>query len=60
MSNINVREVTSKADKLKFVRMVWDIYGDDPNWVPPMEMDRMKMNKPAEGKSISAEFRRIL
>ncbi len=43
MSNVSVREVTSKADKLKFVRMMWDIYGDDPNWVPPMEMDRMKL-----------------
>ncbi|MDP4198265.1 MAG: GNAT family N-acetyltransferase [Bacteroidota bacterium] len=43
MSKIDVREVVSKADRLRFVRMVWDIYGSDPNWVPPMEMDRMKL-----------------
>src|SRR5438105_320360 len=42
-SPVTVREISSKADKQKFVRMVWDIYGDDPNWVPPIEMDRMKL-----------------
>jgi GNAT superfamily N-acetyltransferase len=38
-----IRRITSKADKLKFIRFLWDIYGGDPNWVPPMEMDRMKL-----------------
>lgn len=23
--------------------MLWDIYAADPNWVPPLEMDRMKL-----------------
>ena len=43
MSPVTIREISSKADKLRFVRMLWDIYGDDPNWVPPLEMDRMKL-----------------
>ncbi|MBS1904280.1 MAG: hypothetical protein JSS75_11295 [Bacteroidetes bacterium] len=38
-----IRRISSKADKLRFVRFLWDIYGDDPNWVPPLEMDRMKL-----------------
>ncbi len=38
-----IRRITSKADKLKFVRFLWDIYGSDPYWVPPLEMDRMKL-----------------
>ena len=25
------------------MRFLWDIYGSDPNWVPPLEMDRMKL-----------------
>ena len=37
------RQIHSRKDKLAFVRMLWDIYADDPNWVPPMEMDRMKL-----------------
>ncbi len=40
---LTVREISSKADKRRFVRMVWDIYGPDPNWIPPLEMDRMKL-----------------
>ena len=38
-----IRRITSKSDKLKFVRFLWDLYGSDPNWVPPLEMDRMKL-----------------
>jgi GNAT superfamily N-acetyltransferase len=40
---LSIRQITSKADKLNFVRFLWDIYGNDPNWVPPLEMDRMKL-----------------
>lgn len=38
-----VRPISSTADKRRFVRMMWDIYAGDPNWVPPIEMDRMKL-----------------
>ncbi len=41
--SLAIRRITSKADKLKFVRFLWDIYGSDPNWVSPLEMDRMKL-----------------
>ncbi|MEI8134503.1 MAG: GNAT family N-acetyltransferase [bacterium] len=41
--SLTVRQINSKADKLRFVRFLWDIYGNDPNWVPPLEMDRMKL-----------------
>ena len=38
-----IAAIRSKADKLRFVRMLWDIYAGDPKWVPPLEMDRMKL-----------------
>ena len=41
--SITVREISSKSDKRKFVRMMWDIYENDPNWIPPLEMDRLKL-----------------
>jgi len=41
--SLAIRQISSKADKLKFIRFLWDIYGNDPNWVPPLEMDRMKL-----------------
>lgn len=40
---LTVRRINSKSDKLLFVRFLWDIYGADPNWVPALEMDRMKL-----------------
>src|SRR6266540_4765209 len=43
MSNVTVREISSSVDKKKFIRMLWDIYKNDPNWVPPLEMDRAKL-----------------
>jgi GNAT superfamily N-acetyltransferase len=41
--NITIRKISSTQDKRRFVRMMWDIYRGDPNWVPPLEMDRMKL-----------------
>src|SRR5947199_8655690 len=41
--SLTVRQISSKADKLKFIRFLWDIYGSDPNWVAPLEMDRIKL-----------------
>ncbi len=41
--SITIRQLSTKADKRRFVRMMWDIYAGDPNWVPPLEMDRMKL-----------------
>ena len=40
---ITVRQITSHADKKKFVRLLWEIYRGDPNWVPPLMMDRLKL-----------------
>jgi len=40
---IRVRTARSRRERLEFIRMVWDLYKDDPNWVPPIEMDRMRL-----------------
>lgn len=34
-----VRPVASRADKRAFVDLVWDIYADDPYWVPPLKSE---------------------
>ena len=28
---------------MQFIKMPWDIYKNDPNWVPPLIMDRKKL-----------------
>lgn len=41
--NIEIKKVSSAADKKKFVNSQWLFYKDNPNWVAPIKMDRMKL-----------------
>jgi GNAT superfamily N-acetyltransferase len=36
---ITIRPVVSKADRNAFVDLVWQLYADDPNWVPPLKAE---------------------
>ncbi len=36
---VTIRPVCSKADRRRFVDLAWDIYRDDPAWVPPLKGD---------------------
>jgi len=38
--NIEVRQVNGKQLLKEFIRVPWSIYRDDPNWVPPLLMER--------------------
>lgn len=40
---VSIRPIVSRKERLEFIRMTWDLYKDDPNWVPPLEMDRMRL-----------------
>jgi hypothetical protein len=37
MSGVNIRPVVTKADRKQFVNLAWDVYRDDPAWVPPLK-----------------------
>jgi hypothetical protein len=43
MGNLIIRPLESKRDTVKFIRFLWKIYKNDPNWVPPLMMDRKKL-----------------
>ncbi len=43
MPNFTIRQVLSKADTKKFIDFIYKLYRDDPNWVPPLRMDREKL-----------------
>lgn len=38
--------VRTAGQRRQFISMVWDIYGNDPNWVPPVIADRRKLLDP--------------
>jgi len=39
-SALTIRAVESPADREAFIRLPWEIYRDDPAWVPPLLMER--------------------
>jgi len=39
-SNIEIREVTGKKALKTFIKVPWAIYKDDPNWIPPLMIER--------------------
>lgn len=43
MHSIEVFPVGSKSDIKKFIKFPWKLYHNDPNWVPPLLMDRRKL-----------------
>lgn len=38
--DVEVDEVRGSGDLKKFIKFPWKIYQDDPNWVPPLIVDR--------------------
>jgi len=36
---VRITKVESRRDRLRFLKFPWEIYGNDPNWVPPLLMD---------------------
>ncbi len=44
MSNIEIKTLEpTKSNIKKFIKFAWKIYKGDPNWVPPLLMDKMKI-----------------
>ena len=43
MASLTISVVHSAKDEMRFIKFLWDIYRDDPNWVAPLIMDRKKL-----------------
>lgn len=41
--DIRIEPVISRADLKRFIRVPYPIYADDPNWVCPLEIERMDL-----------------
>jgi len=39
-TKIEIQEVTNSADLKTFISVPWSVYRDDPNWVPPLKIER--------------------
>ncbi len=43
MTSVAIRPVKTSRDEKAFIKFQWTIYKDNPNWVPPLLMDRKKL-----------------
>jgi GNAT superfamily N-acetyltransferase len=47
-SGISITPVAGKSDLRAFVDLAWDIYADDPHWVPPLKSDVIELLTPGK------------
>ncbi|MFN3306091.1 MAG: GNAT family N-acetyltransferase, partial [Candidatus Kapaibacteriota bacterium] len=40
---IEIKEVSTRREKLHFIKSQWKFYKNDPNFVPPIISDRFKL-----------------
>ncbi len=38
--SLQIKRVRNRQDMDRFIRLPWSIYADDPNWIPPLIMER--------------------
>lgn len=49
MSQISIQKVSTHHQRRQYATFPWQIYRDDPLWVPPLVPDRMKQLDPEKG-----------
>ena len=49
MSKITLKKVENYIDRRRFATFPWQMYKDDPLWVPPLIPERMKQLNPQKG-----------
>ncbi len=47
MADIEIRQASTRREKLAFVKFPWKVYRGDPNWVPPLISDQLDYLDPA-------------
>ena len=53
---IEVRQVQTRADKRRFLNFPWQLYRNDPLWVPPIYGEREKATDPRRGHFFEAGY----
>jgi len=41
--NFEIKPIGTKKEKMRFIKSQWNFYKNDPNWVPPIIADRVKL-----------------
>ncbi len=49
-ANIEVRQITTRAERTAFVKLPWQVYRGDHNWVPPLISDQLEYLDPQKNR----------
>lgn len=49
-ADIEIRQVTTRGERVAFVKFPWRVYKSDPNWVPPLISDQLENLDPIKNK----------
>jgi len=52
MADLSVRKVSTEAERQAFLRMPWQVYRDDPNWVAPLWKEHVNFFDPAHNMEL--------
>ncbi len=52
-AGIDIRQVTTRGERVAFVKFPWRVYKDDPNWVPPLIADQLDTLDPQKNNFFS-------
>lgn len=47
--SVEIKLVTSRRDRNHFIEMPWNIYRNDPHWVPPLKFEQREFLDPRRG-----------
>lgn len=39
MSDLVIKPVETRTERKQFIQLAWDLYRDDPNWIPPLRQN---------------------
>lgn len=53
ISNVQVHQVVTAKERMAFIKFPWQLYRNDPFWVPPLINDRKAMLDPAHNPSFA-------
>lgn len=43
MPSLEIQPVASRSQKRAFLSLTWDLYRDDPNWIPPLRQNQKEL-----------------
>jgi hypothetical protein len=49
MSRLEIRPARSERERMRFIRFAWQVYAQDPCWVPPLTADLRQFINPKKG-----------